>query len=197
MLISSYLKNSTVLPASNTTNLVLITSWYTSPVTFPTTHCAWKSISTGSWLLMTLSAKSSWSWTLKETSLRDVWGRLWGTVREAERKESRGAADCTEVVKQDEAALVLDSETPWTSFTATVQILRSSSLWAIWVSDRSKKHNSTVSYIPEGTSSASEQGSHSLKKKSHWVGDIFLCVCINVMQSKMVACKTNTQKQCT
>lgn len=65
---------------------------------------------------------------LKETSLRDVWGRLRGMVREAESRESRGAADCMEVEKQDEAALVLDSERPWTSFTATVQILRSSSL---------------------------------------------------------------------
>lgn len=173
---------------------MLITSWYTSPVTFPTTHCAWKSISTGSWLLMTLSAKSSWSWTLKETSLRDVWGRLWGTVREAERKESRGAADCTEVVKQDEAALVLDSERPRTSFTATVQILRSSSLWAIWVSDRSKKHNSTVSYIPEGTSSASEQGSHSLKKKkvTGWEMFFFFNKCYAIKNGCM---QNKTEKQ--
>lgn len=121
------------------------------PVFFPTTHCAWKSISTGRLLLMTLSVKSSWSWTLKETSLRDMWGRLWGTVREAERKERRGEVVCTEVDKQDEAALVLDCERPQTSFTATVQILRSSSLWAIWVSDRSKTNNVTVLYVPEVT----------------------------------------------
>lgn len=96
------------------------------------TYCAWKSIRTGSWLLMTLSVKSSWSWTLKETSLREMWGRHWGRVREAERKETRDVADWREVEKQEEAVVAVDTGRPRTSFTESDQILRTSSLWAIW-----------------------------------------------------------------
>lgn len=45
------LKKSTVFPLPIGSTIIALSS----------THCAWKSISTGSWLLMTLSVKSSLS----------------------------------------------------------------------------------------------------------------------------------------
>ncbi len=104
------------------------------------THCAWKSISTGSWLLMTLSVKSSWSWTLKETSRREVCGRERGRVRDGERKETRVVADCREVEKEEEEVVVVvaavDARRQQISFAESDQILRTSSLWAICAKDK-------------------------------------------------------------
>lgn len=50
---------------------------------------------------MTLSVKSSWSWMLKETSRRKVWGRERGSEREGDRKLRRGAAVCSDVEKDN------------------------------------------------------------------------------------------------
>lgn len=96
------------------------------------THCAWKSTSTGSSLLMTLSVKSSLSWTLKETARLEVWGREWGRVREGERKETRVVADRREVEKDKDAMVAVDAGWHRISLTDSVQILRTSSLWAIY-----------------------------------------------------------------
>lgn len=95
------------------------------------THCAWKSTNTGSSLLMTLSVKSSLSWTLKDTSLRRVWGRARGRVRDGERKATRFGAVCRDVEKEEE--LMVDDGRQRISFTESVQILRTSSLWAICI----------------------------------------------------------------
>lgn len=60
-----------------------------------------------------------------------MWGREWGRVREAERKETRVVVDCREVEKQEEAVVAVDTGRKQMSFAACVQILRASSLWAI------------------------------------------------------------------
>lgn len=50
-------------------------------------------------------------------------------MREGERKETRVAADCREVEKEDEeAAVAVDAGRQRVSFTESVQILRNSSL---------------------------------------------------------------------
>lgn len=79
---------------------------------------------------MTLSVKSSWSWTLKETSRIEVWGKERGRVREGERRETRALVDCSEVEKQ-EAAVAVDAGTRRMSLAENEQSLRISSLWAI------------------------------------------------------------------
>lgn len=87
------------------------------------THCAWKSTSTGSSLLITRSVKSSWSWTLKETFRRGERGRERG-----ERKDALVAVHCSEEVEKEEVAAAVDAGRLRTSFAESVQILRSSSL---------------------------------------------------------------------
>lgn len=84
---------------------------------------------------MTRSVKSSWSWTLKETSRREVWGRERGSVRDGERKDTRGVADCREVENEEEAVAAVDVLRQRMSLAESVQILRTSSLWAICVKD--------------------------------------------------------------
>lgn len=83
---------------------------------------------------MTLSVKSSWSWTLKETSRREERG----SERDGERKETRLMLDCSEVEKEgeeeeeeEEVTVAADAGRQRISFADSVQILRTSSLWAI------------------------------------------------------------------
>lgn len=101
-----------------------------STITAPwSTHCAWKSISTGSWLLMTLSVKSSLSWTLKEALRWDI--RVMGC--DAERKKTPFLVDWNITGKLEDVAV--DAERQWKSFTVKFQSLRISSLWAICNND--------------------------------------------------------------
>lgn len=71
---------------------------------------------------MTFSVKSSWSCTMKETSLQEVWGRERGKVRLGERKD-RGVVEERREVEKEE----VEAGRQRRSFTERVQILRTSS----------------------------------------------------------------------
>lgn len=93
---------------------------------------------------MTLSVKSSWSWTLKETSRREERGKERGSEREGERKDIRLVLDCSEVENEEVVMVEVDAGRQRISLADSVQILRTSSLWAICEEVRQEVFNNNV-----------------------------------------------------